>query len=255
MRPAVSVIIPWLLVPEQEDKQDSNWWRPAALAHVRDWWDTTHPDWQIIIGTMEESDGKWCKGLAVHRGLQVAAGKTIVVADADVTCDGMEAAVRCVADQHARWAVPHRVVCRLTEESTIVALQGGGYPPPPARLVAGGPYVRVHPGAVGGGMVVLPRGLLEEVPIDPRFRGWGQEDHSWGRALTMIAGHPWRGSAYMFHLWHESRQRDGTGLTDAQRRSAAIGSAASYQLWKRYECMATLPDMLALVSEARDTLS
>src|SRR5690606_37809457 len=84
----------------------------------------------------------------------------------------------------AGWAVPHRLVYRLSEAATSGVLAGLA-PSPGMRLVQA-PYV----GYAGGGITVLPRSTYDQVPLDPRFRGWGQEDESWAHALTVLAGDP-----------------------------------------------------------------
>ena len=164
-------------------------------------------------------------------------GETIIVADADVICEGISAAVHAVTEQRSPWAIPHRMVYRLTEQATIVAHAIGELPGPQPRSN----FEDVYQGVAGGGIVVLPRTTIDQVPLDPRFRGWGQEDMSWAHALTMLTGHPWRGMEPLFHLWHEPQNRDKRG----------VGSAAGRALWDRYRACCTRNDMLALIGEAR----
>jgi hypothetical protein len=54
---------------------------------------------------------------------------------------------------------------------------------------------------------VLRRDSYLEVPLDPRFLGWGHEDDSWARALVTMLGDPWRGKRPLFHLWHPPQDR------------------------------------------------
>jgi hypothetical protein len=232
---SVAVVIPWY-----EGTQDQH--RQAALTYVRSWWAVEHPDWEVVTATMDSGEGPWRKGLAVHRGLQQTDAEMIVVADADVTCDGTADAIEQVRDLRTGWAIPHRLVCRLTEQATVILLQEGRYPPTPTRVGTSAAFAEIYPGTAAGGLVVLPRRLLLDVPIDPRFCGWGQEDMAWSRALTMVAGHPWRGRAPLFHLWH----------TPQDRVSRGVGSTASLALWQRYQGIATLPAMLDLLVECQD---
>ena len=74
-------------------------------------------------------------------------------------------------------------------------------------------------------MTVLTRGLYEQVPLDRRYVGWGQEDQSHGLALTAIAGRRWRGVAPLWHLWHDPQPR----------LNAHVGSAESRKLHVRYQ--------------------
>lgn len=233
---SVGVIIPW--------QQTIDPWRDRALAHVLTWWEDNHPDWPVVVGTMPTDDGPWCKGFAVHQAMASLNTEMIVVADADVICDGTANAVDQISALRVGWAIPHRMVYRLTDTATALLYQDGRIPPVVRAGVVSPDYREIHPGFAGGGLVVLPARLLSDVPIDPRFTGWGQEDQSWARALTMLAGHPWRGRAPLYHLWHEPQPKISVG----------IGSPEGYALWQRYQGAATLPIMLDLVEEARQAL-
>jgi hypothetical protein len=100
------------------------------------------------------------------------------------------------------------------------------------------PYI----GYAGGGIAAMPRATYADVPIDPRFEGWGQEDASWALALTRLVGRPWRGSAPLWHLWHPPQPR----------RERAIGSDANEELWLRYRRAKPADVMRELVDEARE---
>lgn len=232
---AVSVVVPWRAgCPHRE----------AAWAYVRQWWQDRHPDWQVVVGGCPD-DGQWRKGVAVADAAARADGETAVVTDADVLCELVAPAVAAVAAGEVGWAMPHRGVYRLSRTGTDDLLGGG---PLPVGLVnaprraLGMDLVGVHTGVLGGGVVVLPVGTLRQVPIDPRFGGWGQEDTSWGRALTVLAGTPWRGHAPLWHLWHPPQPRLG--------RDRGVGSPESLALWRRYRRAVSPQQMRALLAEA-----
>jgi len=144
----------------------------------------------------------------------------LIIADADVWCDGVPEAVAAVR-RGAGWAIPHYRVLRLTKPATAEVLESGCWP---TRRTSTTYAQRPYPGRPGGGMVVLSRETYERVPLDPRFVGWGQEDESWALALGTLVGPSWRGLADLYHLWHEP----------APRQSRAFGSAASMRLYNRY---------------------
>ena len=202
----VSVIVPW-----RSDGAE----REAAWAWVRARWAERFPGWQVVTGTPPE--GEWCKAAAITAALPEATGDVLVLADADVWCDGVLQAVTAIAEG-ARWAIPHHRVYRLTQESTRAVLDGAPLGVT-SRLAQ-----RAYPGFAGGGMTVLPRSTYERIPLDPRFVGWGQEDEAWALALACLAGMPWRGIVPLWHLWHPPQPR----LT---RR---WGSDESLVLWGRY---------------------
>lgn len=235
----VSVLVPWRPDGDHRDR---------AWAWLRRWWAAQHPGWQVVEGTCPA--GPWRKGAALADAARRADSGLVVVADADVLCAGLPASVDEVGGGRAAWAMPHRTVHRLTAAATDRLLTGGGLPSPPGRPPGRRPAGRsrpgtglaeVHPGYAGGGLVVLPARLLAEVPMDPRFAGWGQEDESWALALTTLTGPPWRGAAPLWHLWHPPQPR-------VTRR---VGSPAGEALAHRYRLAARDPArMRALLAEA-----
>ena len=183
---SVSVIMPW---------RPGCRWREAALAYLLPRWQKT--GWQVVVAAQPDG-GPWRKAAAVEAGLADATGDVLVIADADVWCDGITDAVRAV-EHGAPWAIPHWLVYRLTRAATEAVYAGGRLDGPTERE----PYV----GWAGGGMTVLPRATYEQVPLDPRFRGWGGEDAAWAHALTTLAGAAWRGDARLYHLHHPLQPR------------------------------------------------
>lgn len=102
---------------------------------------------------------------------------------------------------------------------------------------------RPYQGLEGGGAVVARRELITEVPVDPLFEGWGQEDEAWGLALNNLAGPATRQSAPLVHLSHAPQER-------ATRKR---GSAASWARYGRYRAARGDPEaMRALLKEAED---
>lgn len=200
----VSVLVPW---------RPDGGPRDAAWEWVRRRWEQTYPQWQLVTGTGPA--GMWCKAAAVADALTRATGSFLVVADADLWCDGVSQAVQAVFDG-APWAMPHGKVCRLDRHATAQVLAGGplggGLTQPPYR------------GVPGGGMVVVPRDVYKIAPLDSRFVGWGQEDTSWAVALDTLAGNGWRGTHPLFHLWHPPQPR----------MNRHVGNAAGWALHNRY---------------------
>jgi hypothetical protein len=220
---SVSVVIPWRSgCPHRE----------RSLEWVLGWYRTNHPDFEVTIGV---TDGPWCKAAAVAAGLTTASGDVVVIADADVYPADPDALTTAVGmlDRFG-WAIPHTFVHRLTEDGTTALIAGDD----PGKARAQRPYR----GWPGGGLTVLRRETYEQVPIDPRFIGWGQEDMSWAFALAALVGRPWRGSSDLFHLWHPPQER----------KNRIVGSDEGFQLYRRYESAKRSPDrMRALIEEAR----
>ena len=193
-----------------------------------------HPAWPVTVAPAP--GGPWCKAAAIAPAAAAAAdADVLIIADADVWTDGLAAAVDAVTSGLTPWAIPHRLVHRLTPAATDRLLNDR-----PVKLVEHDE--RPYAGIAGGGIVVLTRAALAATPMDPRFTGWGQEDQAWGVALHVLHGLPWRGDADLLHLWHPPQQR-------ATRK---IGSPEGQALHRRYLRARRDPaQMRALLQEAR----
>lgn len=223
---SVSVLVPYRPDPTRE----ANW------QFLKQLWRSYYPDWQVVEG--DAPGEEWCKAEAVEECLKTATGDVIVMADADVWCWGVGAAVKQVASPATpdKWAVPHLAVHRLTQAATeFVRMRGELFPDD---------QFEEHPykGVVGGGMFVMERGAYIEAPLDHRFKGWGQEDESAGMAWTTLYGLPWRGIDPLWHMWHEPMTR----------MNRSTGSFESRDLWRRYRgALRNRSAMRALIAEGK----
>jgi len=218
--PTVDIIIPW---------QEGCPYRRLAL----DWIIEAHDALlrSVILAELDP-DRPWCKADAVRAGLELSNADVVVISDADVWTFHLDAAIDALEDAH--YSVPFREVHRLSPEATSVALQNGDL----TGKLAQRPYL----GVPGGGMVALPREIYEDVPLDHRFKGWGQEDEAWGAALAATHGKGWRGTEPLYHLWHPPQPR----------QNRAVGSDESRHLRNLYLKARRFPDeMESLLTVAR----
>lgn len=208
---SVAVIVPWHPTAARERVFEFVHER-LALLH----------DWPVIEACWEP----WSKPRAVNFAAERTDADVLVVCDADclVSPLALNAAVSAV-QEGAAWAVPHRLVYRLTYDVTAGVLQG-----PPSvhpgvlapREVQRAPYE----GLPGGGLFVVSRKAWETVGgFDPRFEGWGSEDASLGYALDTLAGLHVRGQVALWHLYHP--QQDKTTAMDESQRLEARYLAAN----------------------------
>jgi hypothetical protein len=233
----VQVIIPW---------RSGCPYREAALGKVIHWWQKNHPDWPVTIADFPIRFGEWRKGMALALVGNVDPRSVVIVSDADVICKEVDIAVQAVdptnPESQFAWAMPHRDVQRLNELATSRAIYDGWWPLQDwSRRELREHVERMYPGFPGGGMVVMTGHVFNTIPIDPRFAGWGQEDHSWSRALHMLAGAPMRGHGILWHLWHPKEPRIKPG----------IGSEHGLRLWNEYRSAATPEAMRSMIRTAR----
>lgn len=189
--------------------------RQRAFDWIRRRYAEEFPDWNLSIGTTGEP---WIKAHAVMPAIQASTAEIIVVADADCWTTGLPRAIERI-EAGASWAVPHGRVYRLTESSSQAFMGGGDWE---NQTWDRKPYV----GLRGGGFVIAPRQTLIDVPLDPSFIGWGQEDASWGLALSALAGAGWRGNAPLIHLWHPPQEYE-------LHKWGSVASKRRHQLYVR----------------------
>lgn len=186
--------------------------------------------WPVNVA---EGGAPWVKANAVNPAVAASSADVVVIADADCLTDGLPEAVRAV-ELGAPWAKPHSMVHRLSRKATE-ALYGG-------EMVADYDQ-RPYQGVAGGGFIVARRETLLNVPMDPRFVGWGQEDLAQATALHSLVGPAWLGDADLIHLWHPPQQR----------LDRTWGSVESKRLLKRYAAAKRKPDrMRELMKEIHD---
>jgi hypothetical protein len=185
--------------------------------------------------TVAAGDLPFNKALTVMPAIERSSAEIVVVHDADCWSSGLPAAVKAVEDG-ALWSIPHWKVLRISQSATHNMTLGTE---PDGETLDRPAYV----GMAGGGIVVSRRDTLLEIPLDPRFTTWGQEDESWAMALWCLLGEPWRGEAPLLHLWHPLEARE----------SRRKGSQAGWNLRNRYARVRhDSPGMRQLLAEAKD---
>lgn len=214
-------------------------WRKRALEYTMSWYAQELENPRILLGFGSDP---WCKAEAVAGALSRSAGEPIVIiADADCVTPGLKQAVRAV-QQGSPWAVPHLKVYRMSQKATNEIYGGAS----PGSMTGKNIWLDQSPykGYEGGGITVLRRNVYLNCPLDPAFKGWGQEDEAWATALNGLYGSPWRGGAPLYHLWHEK----------PARVSRYAGSAASVARLKEYKEAQIHNDWDSLLADARNAV-
>lgn len=158
---------------------------------------------------------RWRKAEAVADALDRATGDILIIHDADVWSDHLHEAIAAVESGKHEWASPHWTVRRLTERGTEQILAG-------ERETA--EVEEDHYAVLGGGIVVIRRESYERAPLDPRFVGWGGEDHAAAAMWKTLCGQVWKAQQPLWHLWHPPQER----------LNRKVGSEASDDLRGRY---------------------
>lgn len=212
--------------------------RYLAWGWVRRQFDLHHPSWDVVMGTTDV-DG-FSRTQAIRDALTRTDADTIIVSDADIWSDDIQAAVDAVAEYG--WAIPHGLIHRLSPESTRLVLDGAdwhGLPLSTDNKQDSKPY-RGHEVDT---LCVFRRDVLEQVPPDPRFVGWGSEGDAMSLALRLLVGAPWRGDADLVHLHHPPQER----------MTRIVGNERSKALLARYRGARRNPDaMRALLAEVTE---
>jgi hypothetical protein len=231
----VTVVIPWA----GDDPA-----RLAARAWTMRQYAVHHRGWRIATSPAAPVEEPWSKAVAVRRILDAVNPEgVLVIADADVFCQGIDVAVGAIRLQgeYCRWGMPHSLVCRFNEPTTRKILAGAE---PWTQMMDGNLDQGLYKGCEGGGITVLTRQLYEAVPMDERFTGFGQEDESWALALRTLAGVPCQGTQVLYHLHHEPQER----------LDRHWGSEASRELYEQYaEAFGDPEKMKALLNERNVT--
>lgn len=212
-------------------------WRERAF----DWTQQRWADWaDVEVVWAPGPDGEFSRTGAIRDAVAACTGDVLIVADADVWVDGDAVDDAIGGALASGWAVPHRLIHRLSPESTEQVLAGANWRDLPLSTdnpQDSKPYV----GHEAGTFLVITRAAFEAAPPDPRFVGWGQEDDAWASALRTIVGRPWRGEADLVHLWHPAEPR----------QSRRVGNDDNVALWRRYRAArGNRAAMATLIEEA-----
>jgi hypothetical protein len=164
------------------------------------------------------------KSVAVNDAARKAKGDVFVIVDADgyVSADAVLHCAtqirKAISKKQRLWYVPYRQFYRLTEDATNRILESNPNdpyvcttPPPEQCTLDTDPSGSQHGHWYGAMIQIMPREAFNEIGgWDPRFRGWGGEDHAAMRALDTLY---WRHKTMpiqVLHMWHPMFSPEGT---------------------------------------------
>jgi hypothetical protein len=211
----VSILIPFRC-------SDNTSARAKNFEWLKKYWATHLPGAEIIVADDPKRVIPFSKSIAVNVAAKKAKGDIFVIVDADGYIPA-ERVLYCVDEiRYARktnrklWFVPYRQFHRLTEDATNKLLNSDPSKPHefsdpvnPAFTIGDSDYRVGH--WYGAGIHIVPREAFEIVGgWDPRFRGWGGEDHAAMRATdTLYILHKTL-PGQILHMWHPQIGDSGT---------------------------------------------
>jgi hypothetical protein len=204
-----------ILVPRRRGRPD----RDRLWSFARSWWANDFPDWPIVEGHHEATEGPFNRGQALNRAVAAAGDWDVaVLIDADVIIgpDQVRTAVE-VAWSTARPVLAYHERIHLTERGTKRIVDGYR-----GDWRASGMVQKVLLDACSGA-VVVSRPLWDSVGgFDELFSGWGWEDVAFrvaaetltGAPLIQLAGNIW----HLHHIVnHENNPAEPTFVANRAR--------------------------------------
>jgi glycosyltransferase involved in cell wall biosynthesis len=182
--------------------------------------------WAKTIGedplALHDESVPFSKSVAVNDAARKAKGDVFVIVDADgyVSADAVLLCAKQIrrarAQKHRLWYVPYRQFYRLTEDATARVIESDPkkpyvYATPPHDQCILDTSGSQHGHWYGAMIQIMSREAFDAVGgWDPRFRGWGGEDHAAMRAMDTLY---WRHKTMpiqVLHLWHPMFSPEGT---------------------------------------------
>ncbi len=197
--------------------------RAETWSWLARYWRDQLPDAEIVIGRDRQSKRSWyrrrpkpfSKAAAINNAFRKSHGDIVILLDSDAYLPG-DIFTHCAERLRLQrktgvrsWFVPFDKLYRLTRNASNEVLESDPcHPlrfssPPPKQDIdgrdgSGGPL-----NVFGAMCMIMPREAFVTVGgLDPRFRGWGAEDHAFVRALDTLWGPMKTTPNDILHLWH-----------------------------------------------------
>ena len=199
--PVASLVIP---MPDANDTERLKVW-----AVCKKWWLDNFPDIELIESASIYGVNGYAKAKVVNTGIKQATAKIIVMADADVipSIEAVKQCIEAIKTTDIDFAVPHRMVRRLTEKATKIYMIDNIIP------VNNESFERIYQGIVGGGIWVISKeAWIISGGMDERFTGWGGQDIAFCYVVSNAGLKIWQGYQYLCHLHHTPQKSKSTQI-------------------------------------------
>lgn len=234
-----------LLVPFRPDGSRDG--RIKAWKWVEQRWGVILPEAEIVVGT-DDGGFPFSKSVAVNDAFRKSSGDMLVIADADswvereTIIQGIENAAR---KEHL--VVPWWKSHRLHKEDSLAIMKTDPHGELPVTDEMREACQGEGPTPASAAMVLcIQRSAFERVGgMDPRFRGWGSEDVSFGLACWTLLGRNEYHLGEAFALYHPT-----TTTKEGMRVWSLDKGNLNADLYNRYwAAQGDVPAMTALCSE------
>jgi hypothetical protein len=239
---------------------------------LKKYWEAQLPEVEIVSGRDRASTNRWwnrtpkpfSKAVAVNNAFRKSHGDIVVMLDADAYLFGSviehcAERLRAQRKAHVRsWFIPYAHLYRINRHATKLILDSN--PRHPLRLSDPPPPQDVE-GRDGSGPIntfgamcqIMPReAFLVVGGMDPRMRGWGNEDRAFMQALDTLWGLHKNTPNDILHLWHPRIMAGDGAMWTVRMWPNQTEPRMNDKLGARYDRAAGKPDeMRALVDEAK----
>jgi predicted glycosyltransferase involved in capsule biosynthesis len=189
-----------ILVPYKSDKglRDRNWF------WIKKRYKKLMPNAELCIG--QYNDEPFSRSAAINNAAKLATRDIFLIVDADIAFDIKQIKRAMEGLRYFAWVVPYTSIDYLTFKQTSKLIEqdpsitlGSIDFTGSSKLIATNIY---------GAINIIPRKYFEIVRgFDEQFKGWGEEDHAFGRVVDTICGEHVRLDTRLWHLHHPPASR------------------------------------------------
>ncbi|AGY78211.1 galactosyltransferase-related protein [Clostridium autoethanogenum] len=185
-----------VLIPYKSDGgyRDRNWkW-------IKKRYKALMPGAEICIGVYDKEP--FCKSAAVNTAAKIATRDIFIIADADIIFDIDQIAKAILGLTYCSWIIPFNSIDYLTAKQSRKLRKM--HPDIDVKYIDFKGCSRLNCNEIYGGINVVPRKYFEKVGgFDEAFKGWGEEDDAFQRAMDAICGPYGRIATNMWHMYHD----------------------------------------------------
>lgn len=186
----ISVLIPYKSDGGYRDR-NWNWIKKRYKALL--------PGAEICMGIYDKEP--FSRAAAINNAARIATRDIFIIADADIIFDIDQIAKAILGLTCCTWIIPFNSIDYLTKEQSNKLQKME--PNIAVKYIDFTGCSRLNCNWIYGGINVVPREYFEKIGgFDEAFKGWGEEDDAFQRAMDTLCGHYGRIATNMWHMYH-----------------------------------------------------